>query len=268
MTFKKLLKFGCLGIVGLFVLLIVVGLIGNALMSPQEKARLAAERQAAAVKAEADEKAATAKTLADQKQSAGDLLRKLTLIRRCLPLPGQWHEQQATPSPDFAKVTYNTADGAFIRQFAETGYARMADENPHLWYRGQPLEDVQKALAPDVAPEKREVVLAKAAADFEDKLFLAVFFPLDEAYPVLNTDNKIFTPGYFKGWVILVDTKKEQPIAQTLFEAESSPKVRNFRPRVAGIRIGSGMETAVADDFTGNFWSAANTAIGKALPQN
>ena len=123
---------------------------------------------------------------------------------------------------------------AFIAQFAETGYARMASEDQYLWYRSRTLDAVQKALAPDVAVEKREADLAKAAADFEDKSLLAVFVPLEQDWPTMNDNSKNFRKGYFKGWVILVDTKKFQPLAQTVFEAQSSATVRNTRLKLAG----------------------------------
>lgn len=67
----------------------------------------------------------------------------------------------------------------------------------------------------------------------------------------------------FKGWVILVDARTMEPICQSVFEASNSAQVTKTRPKIAGIKIGSRIATAVAEDFTDNFWSAANAAIGR-----
>ena len=279
MTFSKFLKFGCLGVIGVFVLLLIVGLIGRALMTPEEKAAMAAKRQAAEAKAAeeqkaadaqavADEKAAEEKTVAQQKQSADDFLRRLTLLRRCVPAVDQLHEQAAPAGSGVGKITYYPADYGFMTQFAETGFVPLTSDDPNLWYRGTVFDDMQKALTSDLPPEKRNAILAKTAADFDTKPYLAVFVPLEQNRPVLDADGKKFTSGYFRGWVILLDSKKQELISETTFEAKNSATVTKYRPKVAGIAIGSGIGSAVASDFTDNFWSAANAAIEKSLPPN
>ena len=268
MTFSKVLKFGCLGVVGVFVLLLIVGLIGQAMMTPQEKAAQEAKRQAAAAKEEADEKAATAKLLSDQQQSADALQRRFTLLRRLLPAPNELAEHLGEPpalkdADHPPEVTYLPVDYAFLAQFSETGFAPIAAPDPHLWYRGDLLDAVQKALTSDVPPEKRNAELARVASALDAKGYLAVFFPLAQDWPELDADGKKFVSGYFQGWVVLVDLKRQALVGQTLFEARNSAKVKNRRLTVSGIPIGSGMGSAVASDFTDNFWSAANQAIAK-----
>ena len=264
MTFWKFLKFGCLGSIGLILLLAVIGMIGQAMMSPQEKAAQEAARQAAANKEAADEKAAAEKTLSDQKKGAADLLRKLTLIRRCLPGIDQLQEQPAPAGTDLGNVTYYPVDYAFLTQFAETGFVPLASEDPHLWYRGSLMDDVQKALTSNLPPEKRDEALARAGTDFEAKPYLAVFVPLQQEWPVMDADDKKFVSGYFKGWVILLDARKQQVVSQSRIEAQNSAKVTKTRPTVAGIPIGTGIGAAIASDFTDNFWAAANAAISKS----
>jgi hypothetical protein len=74
--------------------------------------------------------------------------------------------------------------------------------------------------------------------------------------------------GYFRGWVILVDAKSQEPLCQTPFTARSSPKVTDryvaLGPRDPdhSIKIGANMKKAIEEDFTNNFWGAANQAIG------
>lgn len=46
MTFSKIVKFGCLGFVALILLMGVFGMIGRAMMSPEERAGEDARRQA------------------------------------------------------------------------------------------------------------------------------------------------------------------------------------------------------------------------------
>jgi len=54
---RSWVKIGCLGLLGLFGAIIVLAMIGNAMMSPEERARLDAERKTEAAAAEAKEQA-------------------------------------------------------------------------------------------------------------------------------------------------------------------------------------------------------------------
>lgn len=71
---RNWLMMGCLGVLGLIGLLLVIGMVGNAMMTPEQKAQLAAAREAEAA-AEAAEEAAAARAAAD---AAVDSAEKLT----------------------------------------------------------------------------------------------------------------------------------------------------------------------------------------------
>lgn len=64
---RSWLKIGCLGVLGVFAALVVLAAIGSALMSPEEKARLAAEREAEAAQSAAESQAQAAAGLASFK---------------------------------------------------------------------------------------------------------------------------------------------------------------------------------------------------------
>jgi tRNA_anti-like len=70
---RSWLKIGCLGLLAVFGLLFVVGMIGNALMTPEERAQLEAERQAEKSEREAKEVASAEKKAEGEINSATKL---------------------------------------------------------------------------------------------------------------------------------------------------------------------------------------------------
>lgn len=66
---RNWLKVGCLGLLGLFGVLVLISAIGAALMSPEEKARLDAERDAKQAQAKADDQKRVAAGLSQLRAS-------------------------------------------------------------------------------------------------------------------------------------------------------------------------------------------------------
>lgn len=122
-------------------------------------------------------------------------MRKLTLLRRQMPRPDELKERVASSSLPPDKITYVPVNQAFETQFAETGFAPLKDADPHLWYRGRVLEDVQAALTTDLPLEKRNAALAKASATLDEKSFVAVFLRLEQEWPKMGADDKSYASG-------------------------------------------------------------------------
>jgi hypothetical protein len=261
MKVSKFAKVGCLSFVGLFILLAVIGTIGRALMTPEQKAAEAAQQQAAAAKEKADEQAATAKRLTTDEQAADGLLRKMTLLRRHLPPIEQVREIPPPASPRLDDVVGEPVDYGFFSQFAETGFTPLPATQTVPWYRGRIMDDIEDALTSEETPEKRKAKLAQAATDLESKPYYVIFLPLEQELPKVDPDQKTYASGYFNGWEIVVDAKKGEPICQVKFEASSSAHVSKTRLKVEGIPLGSGITSAIGKDFTDNFWAAANKAL-------
>jgi hypothetical protein len=225
MSFSKIAGLGCLGLIGLSILLSIIGIIGRALMTPEQRAAEVTTQQAAAAKEKADEQAATEKKQAAKAQAANELIRKFTLMRRQLPRPEQVNEIPLPDSIAPENILYEPVDYTFLMQFAETGFSPPEVAQAVPFYRGRILGDVQKALTTDQTREKRDAALAQAAAGLEDKLYFIVFLPLEEEWPKVNADNKTYESGYFAGWEIVIDAKKLQRICAMKFEASNSAKV-------------------------------------------
>jgi hypothetical protein len=70
---RNWLKTGCLALAAVFGVLLVVGMIGNAMMTPEERAQLAAEREAKKAQDEAENAAAIAEEAEAKLNSATKL---------------------------------------------------------------------------------------------------------------------------------------------------------------------------------------------------
>jgi len=281
----KVVGIGCLSIVGLFALLMIAYGIHRALETPAERAaedkKIAdadAARQKERDKKEADARAAEElekeKVRRAQQENgrpaAEDLVRKLTLLRRQLPRVKDLVEMPCPASMKGEQVTYLPADFTFVSQFAETGFHQLEDPYSNIWYRAVVLDQAEKALTAGKTPSDWDTpTLASVSATFDSESYIVVFLPLSQSWPKLVSDNKTFISGYFRGWEILVDAKKLEPRCQTLFEANSSEKVTKHYLALGphddehSIKIGADIGKAVADDFTTNFWAAANAAIDR-----
>ena len=288
-TFPKVMLGGCLTLVGLFALLLISYAVHRARMSPEERAaedkrfqEQADARRKQREKEEADRKAAeeVKKEKVRRAQQEGGrpaaeaLVRKLTLMRRQLPRPSELAEKPCPASLKGEQVTYLPADYVFFTQFAETGFKPLENPDPKLWYRGASLEQAEKALVAGKTPAEWDMpALAQVSASFDAQSYLAVFLPLNQRWPELHQEKKTFSSGVYQGWVILVDARKQEPLCQTKFEAFSSDKVTDrylsIGPRDPehSLKIGANLSKAVADDFTENFWKAANQAIGRMRKQ-
>lgn len=275
--------------VGLFVLLLVAYQIHRALETPAERAaedKAAADRSAALKvaedKKEADERAAEEldkekvrrAQVENGRPAAEDLVRKLTLLRRQLPRAKDLAEKPCPASMKGQEVTYLPADYLFLTQFAETGFKPQDNPDPYMWYRAVILDQAEKALKAGPTPADWDTpTLASVSASFDAESYIVVFLPLSESWPKLVTDNKTFISGYYHGWEILVDARKLEPLCETVFEATSSEKVTKHYLALGphdeehSIKIGDNLGKAVADDFTNNFWAAANAAIDRMRKQ-
>lgn len=255
MTFGKVAKFGCLGLIGFFIFAAIIGFIIEALETPEQKAAEAAKRAAAIAKEKAGEQA----TNAANARAATDLLHKLTLLRRHLPQGRALH--QIAPPARLGDIDYEPIDYAFLAQFAETGFAPIPANARVPWYRGQIMSDIEETVTTTGQPiEKRNAALAREAAELAAKPYYVVFVPLEEQLPKINADKKTFEEGYFDGWEIVVDSHNDEPLCEVKFEASSSAKVGHTRLTLDGIPLGSGIDSAIGKDFTDNFWNAANQA--------
>jgi hypothetical protein len=281
----KVVGIGCLSIVGLFALLMIGYGIHRALETPAERAaedkKIAdadAARQKERDKKEADARAAEElekEKVRRARQENGrpateELVHKLTLLRRQLPRLKDLVEKPCPASMKGEQITYLPADYIFISQFGEAGFQPQENLDPHMWYRAVVLDQAQKALTAGKTPADWDTpTLASVSATFDSESYIVVFLSLSESWPKLMGDNKSFVSGYFRGWEILVDAKKLEPQCQTLFEATNSAKVTDHYLALGphddehSIKIGANMGKAIADDFTNNFWSAANEAIGR-----
>jgi hypothetical protein len=150
--------------------------------------------------------------------------------------------------------------------FGDTGIKRLSDPAAP-WYRGQRFDDLEQAMTDNATQADWNFrAIATVAKRYDEQNFLAVFVPLTEVLPKVDADGKSFSAGFFRGWVIIVDSKTREPLCQTQFSARSSAKVTDRFLRIgphddSGMKIGANMKKAVESDFTDNFWDAVNAAM-------
>jgi hypothetical protein len=244
---------GCLGMILLILLMVAVTHIYDASLTPAERAAQKAERDA---KWEAKKQ--------KDNTTIDVFLNKFRELRYRLPRP-QDMEEQLCPTPLTTEhIDYLAVDYPFVTQFTESGFEPMQNREPHLWYRGSIIQNVQGCLIERKTDAERHTsTLLANGEQFENVPYLAVFVPTSQRWPTLSKDNKTFQPGYFHGWVILVDAKTMKPLGQTHLSAESSSDVWSLRVGIAGVKVGSDIKTVMEDDFTNHFWEAANGAIAR-----
>jgi hypothetical protein len=237
----------------LCLLCVVAAYIYDASLTPAERA---------AQKAERDSKWEAKKQKDNTTIDA--FLNKFRELRYRLPrLPDL--REQLCPTPFTREhIDYLAVDYPFLTQFTDSGFEPMQNPEPHLWYRGRIIQYIQGGLTEGKTPAERNTYsLLATGEEFENVPYMAVFVPTSQRWPTLNKDNKTFTPGYFRGWVILVDAKTMTPLGQTQFSAESSSDVWSVRFKIVGTKVGSDIKTALENDFTNQFWEAADGAIAR-----
>jgi hypothetical protein len=248
----------------------------------KKEADASAARQKAREEREADERAeqelekekVRRAQVENGRPAAEELVGKLTLLGRKLPREKDLVEKPCPASMKGQFVGYLPADYEFFTQFAETGFKPLDNPYPDLWYRAVLLDQAQKALQAGKTPADWDSeMVAGVSAVFDARSYVMVFLPISQSWPKLESGKKSFISGYYKGWEILVSTKTLEPQCQTVFEAMSSEKVSKSYLAIGphdeehSIKIGDNIGKAVADDFTHNFWAAADAALDRMRKQ-
>jgi hypothetical protein len=245
----KCLGLACLGMVGFCVLFIAFAVIREQLKSPEEKA--ADAKRWAEIKAADRQKG----------QEAGlALAKKFAAIAKVLPAPATLAEKPA-PELKGKVVKFTSADAGFFGQFDDTGYV-AAKDSPYVWYRASKLDEAKGFLKKVAAKEDfYPPSLVNLADEFAEKRYLGVIYPVEVHLPKMAEDKKSFAPGFFDGWVVLVELDTAKIVRQARFTAESSDKISNRGVKIVGIKIAPDAQKKLEENFHTNFFAAALEAI-------
>ena len=258
MATNKLAK-GCgIGCVGVIALAIGFGLIGHFALknlTPEQRAALHADTEARLTEQQTSDDAVVDAFLAKFHDLYGRLPRRESI-----------KEQLCPATNDEENIAYLPVDQAFLAQFA-SGTFQPASPPEHPWYRGGLIADVQGSLQPGGGFGSRDKSGLVAQAEYFKRIpYYVVFIPEEARWPVLDADGKTFQTGVFRGWAVLVDAKSMTPLGQTPFTVQNSPEVTSLRfglgsERFGTSRIGADLKNSLENDFTGNFWKAADAAV-------
>jgi hypothetical protein len=257
----KKIALGCGVVVGGMILLAIVAMVASQFFTTPEMR--AQSKKSASDGSDSGQVSAKAKV--------DTFFKSLSDLRRSLPDGSTLKEKRATPAcvpstTDFSGAPYMAVDYGWFNQFSDRGFvpAKPA-RNPPPWYRDQDFRNIEGAAVPSEGmPEPDYDALLLNEDDMESLPYIAVFLPLEESWPVLSTDGVSFRGGLFRGWVILVDSKKRKPIGQSKFMAGSSPKITSFQIGVHNqMLVGDDLKAAMEKDFTDHFWRAADASIAR-----
>ena len=247
---------GCLGGCAGLVLLGMLGLIAGHYtlknLTPAQRAALKAQTDADYTARHAGEEV-----------PVESFLNKFRDLRARIPAPTGLQEQRVPAFPGDS-VEYLAVDAAFLDQFTGLGFVPETATAPAVWYRGQPIQNIQGALviSPD-HPHRDNTILLSEQKEIAHAPYLAVFVPQEQRWPVLNADGKTFQAGSFRGWVVLVDGKDWKILGQTPFNSGNSEKVTSLRVGLGHELVGADLKQALEDDFTDRFWKSADDAVAR-----
>lgn len=149
-------------------------------------------------------------------------------------LPALNAESEALPFPagsiQWNKTLQTSQDE--INRFREDGFTM----NPPLTYGpwlSQVMQDIEQACNKPV--EKWNIYeIKKAGRYILDQNFLMVYAPINYMQPKI-TNKKTFLPGYFDGWMILVDFKQGIPLGYARFQCATTLYKLEYRQFGIGI---------------------------------
>lgn len=255
---KKVLKYGCLSVIGLAVLIITAAFINDVYFTTDEERAERAKHTADYRKSQQDSVTFLVNQIVIRMSRANKALSLATLDT----IPKKCLSCALVKKEDW---TFQLTSEDELKQFSDSGIAA----NPNLRWGPWLMRDMQLVVLTYNRYDSLSTGIINdtklAAKQILRKKFLWTFIPIVHVQPRL-IDSKYFEAGYFYGWVALMNAETGEILGHKIFHVMGTDKVESLQLKVGfgPLEIpvtGNNFKEKLDKDFGGAVHKTANEAF-------